>query len=25
MQEQADGFSAREVAESMGLANHTLP
>jgi len=25
MQEQADSFSAREVAESMGLANHTLP
>ncbi|XP_073262347.1 golgin candidate 1 isoform X9 [Populus alba] len=25
IQEQADSFSAREVAESMGLANHTLP
>ncbi|KAJ6857067.1 golgin candidate 1 isoform X3 [Populus alba x Populus x berolinensis] len=25
LQEQADSFSAREVAESMGLANHTLP
>ncbi|KAJ6435439.1 hypothetical protein OIU84_000597 [Salix udensis] len=25
LQEQADIFSAREVAESMGLANHTLP
>ncbi|KAJ6759388.1 GOLGIN-84 [Salix koriyanagi] len=25
LQEQADIFSDREVAESMGLANHTLP
>ncbi|GMP59735.1 hypothetical protein CsSME_00022892 [Camellia sinensis var. sinensis] len=24
LQEQADSFSSREVAESMGLANHTL-
>ncbi|XP_057506750.1 LOW QUALITY PROTEIN: golgin candidate 1-like [Actinidia eriantha] len=25
LQEQADSFASREVAESMGLANHTLP